>query len=129
MEVLATSAASTSYSALAWVMITPLGFPVVPDVYSRVTGSDGRIAVTRSATSAGRSACRARPSSSRASQVRYRSSPAGQAAASRTTMARRLGSWSSTGCHRASSLAPLSTAITASQLPATYAICSEARVA
>ena len=29
----------TSYSAIRCVMITPLGFPVVPDVYSTVSVS------------------------------------------------------------------------------------------
>ncbi len=60
-------------------MITPLGLPVVPEVYSSVTGSDGLIArparrPRRAARPAG-----ARPSSSSASQVTNRPSSGGHA--------------------------------------------------
>jgi hypothetical protein len=36
------SSAAHSYRTLWWVMMTPLGGPVVPEVYTSVTGSWGR---------------------------------------------------------------------------------------
>ena len=46
------SAVLHSYRTLPWVMTTPLGLPVVPEVYSSVAGSSGLIASTRRPTSA-----------------------------------------------------------------------------
>ena len=111
-----------------WVSTTPLGLPVVPEVYSRASGSPGLIAATRAAISSGSAASRSRPSATRPSQVMYRA-PAGQATGSRTMIVLSPGSWSRTGCQRASSAAPSSTATRASQSPTTYPICSGASVA
>ena len=111
-----------------WVSTTPLGLPVVPEVYSKASGSPGLIAATRAVISSGSAASRSRPSATRSPQVMYRS-PAGQAAGSRTMIVVSPGSWSRTGCQRASSAAPSSTAIRASQSAATYPICSGASVA
>src|SRR5690349_18862854 len=111
-----------------WVSSTPLGLPVVPEVYSRASGFPGLIAATRAVISRGSAASRSRPSATRRSQVMYRP-PAGQADGSRTMIAASPGSRSRTGCQRASSAAPSSTAIRASQSAATYAICSGASVA
>src|SRR6266702_6906636 len=36
------STAAHSYSTLRWLRMTPLGGPIVPEVYTRVTGSSGR---------------------------------------------------------------------------------------
>src|SRR5258707_15470288 len=56
-------------------MMTPLGLPVVPDVYSSVTGSAGRIALTRRLTSAAASDSLASSlSDSNAAQLRCASS-------------------------------------------------------
>ena len=99
-------------------MITPLGFPVVPEVYSTVAGSSGSIPATRSATVPGAAASRSRPRSRRSAQVRYWS-PGGHAAASLTITFFTPGSSDSTGCQRASSAGPSSTAIVAPQSAAT----------
>ena len=122
------SAAAISYKMFRWVSTTPLGLPVVPEVYSRASGSPGLIAAIRAVISSGSAASRSRPSATRPSQVMYRS-PAGQAIGSRTMIVVSPGSWSRTGCQRASSAAPSSTAIRASQSAATYPICSGASVA
>ena len=94
--------------------ITPLGVPVVPDVYSSVTGSSGVIAATRASMSAARPGHSLAPSAAKSVQVR--NGPAtGHTAGSRTMMCCRPGSWASTGSQRSSSIAPSSTAIRASQ--------------
>ena len=74
-----------SYKMFWWVSTTPLGLPVVPEVYSRASGSPGLIAAIRAVISSGSAASRSRPSATRPSQVMYRS-PAGHAAGSRTTI-------------------------------------------
>ena len=122
------SAAAISYRTLRWVSRTPLGLPVVPEVYSRASGSPGLIAATRAVISPGSAASRSRPSAAKSAHVIYRS-PAGHAARSRTMILVIPGSCSRIGCQRASSAAPSSTAIRASQSAATYAICSGASVA
>src|SRR5260370_39923491 len=78
------SAVRHSYSTLRCVMMTPLGLPVVPDVYSSVTGSAGRIALTRRLTSAAASDSLASSlSDSNAAQLRCASSAGGGAGARR----------------------------------------------
>ena len=113
---------------LRCVSRTPLGLPVVPEVYSRASGSPGLTAATRAVISPGSAANRSRPSTAKSAHVMYRS-PGGHAARSRTMTVVIPGSRSRIGCQRASSAAPSSTAIRASQSAATYAICSGASVA
>ena len=108
--------------------MTPLGLPVVPEVYSRVTGSDGLIAATARVTGPGSAASRCAPATDSSVQLMNGAS-AGQAASSRTMTLRNDGSCDSTCRQRASSPAPSITAIVASQLPAMNAICSGASVA
>ncbi len=72
----------------------------------------------------GDSACRAAPRSRSSVYGRNRSSPSGTASVSNTTMCRRLGRSSRTGCQRASSSAPARTAIGAELWSATYRIWS-----
>ena len=67
----AAPAAASWQSTLRWVMTTPFGFPVVPEVYSTVTGSSGLIAATRPATAPGVAASRCLPSAEKSAQVRY----------------------------------------------------------
>ena len=67
-----------------------MGLPVVPEVYSRVTGSPEASAATRPATSSGSAASRSRPSAAKSSQVRY-GSPAGHTLASRTMIRAQAG--------------------------------------
>ena len=55
---------------LAWVTTTPLGAPVVPEVYSSVAGSSGVMAAVRRSISAARPGRSAAPSASRSAQVR-----------------------------------------------------------
>ena len=62
-------ATASSYSTLRWVMMTPLGLPVVPDVYSRVTGSSGVMAAIRSVTTDGVAASLPRPRAAKSAQV------------------------------------------------------------
>ena len=109
-----TAAAAASYSTLRWVIRTPFGLPVVPDVYSTVTMSSGPTRATRRATASGSAASRRSPAAANSAQLRYGSS-AGQAAGSRTMIFLSPGSEASTGRHRASSGSPSSTAIRASQ--------------
>src|SRR5260370_38945154 len=84
------SAVRHSYSTLRCVMMTPLGLPVVPDVYSSVTGSAGRIALTRRLTSAAASDSLASSlSDSNAAQLRCASSAGRRRAAPADSVALR----------------------------------------
>ena len=65
MEVMA-STTTASYSTLRWVSTTPLGSPVVPEVYIMPTGSSGRICFQRCSNRLGLSASRSRPMASTA---------------------------------------------------------------
>jgi hypothetical protein len=115
MKFPAKTVACSSYSMLAWLITTPFGFPVVPEVYSSVAGLSGVIIAMRLASGPGSAARCSAPAARKSAQLTNRRSPSGQAAASLTTTLARLGIAARAGPQRASWSAPSSTAILTSQ--------------